>query len=172
MDAVDAAGDITQVGAENLMREVAPFAAGVVVGRTGRALGELAEDAGGIAKKRGPGRYVARAETKGAEAAAYEERVAGGRAGQAYEIPYDNPKPRGRPHVYFDGEVGGVPIDSKTAIVTRAKTVDQARRQAEALRQNGSIGVWKVPSEYDARRARQMIDRANARDTIFIVVEK
>jgi hypothetical protein len=108
-----------------------------------------------------------------AEARAYEEAVAGSPpAGQTYRVPYTNPNPRGRSYVDFDGVQGGVPVDAKVAIVTRQKTVSQAARQAEALRQSGSIGVWKVPSLVEARRARAVIERANARDRLLVVVER
>jgi filamentous hemagglutinin len=58
--------------------------------------------------------------------------------------------------VRFDGEAPGVLIDRKTYIVTRSKVKDQALRQAEALRQNGLRGVWEVPNEAEAARARRM----------------
>jgi filamentous hemagglutinin len=65
-----------------------------------------------------------------------------------------------------------VPVDAKVSVVTRSKTVNQAARQAEALRQNGSIGIWKVPTLAEGLRAKAMIARANASDRIFVVVEK
>jgi hypothetical protein len=118
------------------------------------------------------GGFVKKRESMSAEAQAYEEAVAGSRPGEAYRLPYKNPKPRGRPHVDFDGVQRGAPVDAKLSIVTRQKTVDQATRQAEALRQNGLRGVWKVPSLAEARRAQRMLQRADATDTIFVIVER
>ncbi len=98
--------------------------------------------------------------------------MANGRVGEAYRVPYDNPNPRGRPHVDFDGVEGGFAVDAKLAVVTRAKTVAQAVRQAGSLRQNGAKGVWKVPNVGEAVRARAMIQQANASDVLTVVVQR
>jgi len=140
-----------------------------VVGAGGKVV-RVIDDLG---PARGPGRYVAKKESMAAEAKALEERVAYGRPGQAYRIPYENPRPGGRPWVDVDGAApNGLPIDAKLSIVTRPKTVDQAARQAAAYRQRGTIGVWKVTSLGEAVRARRMIEQADATDVIRVVVER
>jgi hypothetical protein len=58
--------------------------------------------------------------------------------------------------VRFDGEAPGVLIDRKLAVVTSPKAQSQALRQSAALRQNGLRGVWEVPDEAQAARARRM----------------
>ena len=123
--------------------------------------------------KTGPGAFVPKSESMDERALEYEKAVAGGQEGKTYRVPYKNPNPRGKPHVDFDGVAPtGAPIDAKVAIVTRQKTVNQAMRQAEALRQNGAKGIWKVPDLREARRAKEVLRRAGAQDTIIVVVEK
>jgi len=169
-------GDITggavaltiEVGETVVETEVGGRLVRAVVGAGGRVV-RILDDLGPAS---GPGKYVARNETMSAEAKAYEEAVAHGRPGQAYRVPYENPNPRGRPYVHFDGVTEtGIPIDSKLSVVTRPKTADQARRQAGSLRQAGTIGIWKVTSVTEAGRARAMITEAGASDVIRIIVE-
>ena len=61
--------------------------------------------------------------------------------------------------VRFDGFTGRVLIDRKLAIVTSPKVEQQALRQSAALRQNGLEGMWEVPSEIQAARARALLDK-------------
>ena len=121
--------------------------------------------------KERPGSFVAKNESMSPQAQAYEDAVAGGKPGQVYRVPYDNPNPRGRPHVDFDGLQGNLPVDAKLSVVTRPKSVNQAMRQAESLAQNDAYGVWKVTSLKEAQRARKVLQKANAEQRIFIVVE-
>jgi hypothetical protein len=120
----------------------------------------------------GPGSFVPKNESMSPEAAAYQDAVANGQPGQAYRVPYENPNPRGRPHVDFDGVQGPFAVDSKLSVVTRPKTVSQAVRQAQSLRQNGARGIWKVPNVAEAARARAMIQQAQAGDVLSVVVQK
>ena len=139
-----------------------------VVGAGGKVV-RVVEDLG---PAKGPGKYVKRSESMSGEAKAYEEAVANGRPGEAYRVPYRNSRPRGRQEVHFDGvSDSGIPIDAKVSIVTRQKTVNQAMRQAEALRQHDTIGVWKVQDFGEAMRARRMIQRAKAEDVLRVVVQ-
>jgi hypothetical protein len=160
---------VLEVGEAIVEAEVGGRLVRVVVGAGGKVV-RVIEDLGPAS---GPGKYVARREAMSAEAKAYQEAVANARPNQAYRVPYENPNPRGRPEVHFDGVTEtGIPIDSKLSVVTRPKTVDQARRQAEVLRQQKTIGIWKVPSYSEALRARRIIGEAGASDTIRVVVEK
>lgn len=124
-----------------------------------------------LVPNRGPGQFVSKKESMSAAARAYEDAVAGGQPGKVYRVPYKNPNPRGRPQVDFDGLLGELPVDSKLSVVTRPKSVNQARRQAESLTQNDAYGVWKVTSLREARRARMVLEKAEAQDRIYIVVE-
>ena len=73
--------------------------------------------------------------------------------------------------VRFDGVDGNTMIDRKLGVATYPKTEAQARRQAEALRQNGMRGRWEVPSEGTAAVARRMFTRLGI-DVIDVVVVK
>lgn len=59
--------------------------------------------------------------------------------------------------VRFDGEAPGLVIDRKLSVVTSPKAQSQALRQSAALRQNGLRGLWEVPHETQALRARRML---------------
>jgi RHS repeat-associated protein len=121
---------------------------------------------------KGPGKFVPKKESMSPQARAYQDAHAGGKEGHAYRVPYENPNPRGRRHVDFDGLRGDFPVDTKIAVVTRPKSVDQARRQAESLRQTGSKAVWPVPNISEAVRARSVLRQAEADDVIRILIEK
>jgi len=124
------------------------------------------------ATRTAPGSFVPKIETMSKEAAAYQEAVGSGLPDHVYRVPYTNPNPRGRSYVDFDGVQGTFPVDAKLSIFTAAKTENEAARQAAALRQSGSRGIWKVPSFKEALRAQMMITRARAEDVISVVVEK
>lgn len=131
-----------------------------------------ASQRGSVTIRKGPGSFVPKKESMRPSAAQYQEDVGEGLPGHAYRVPYDNPNPRGKPYVDYDGVQGTFPVDAKLAVVTRPKTVGQAMRQADSLRQTSSKGIWKAPNMSEALRARRVIREANATDVLFVVVER
>lgn len=61
--------------------------------------------------------------------------------------------------VRFDGVAGTVLIDRKLSITFYPKAQRAALRQSEALLQNGLTGLWEVPTEAEARRARNLFEK-------------
>nr|WP_307813130.1 polymorphic toxin-type HINT domain-containing protein [Streptomyces sp. N35] len=97
------------------------------------------------------------------EAAAYERGVMGFRQGFAPALQYYKVNGKKLATVKFDGfdSTNGVMYDRKRAIRTSDKTYGQAQRQSMALEQNGYTGVWEVPTEAEARRARKIFGHLN-----------
>ena len=73
--------------------------------------------------------------------------------------------------VKFDGVDGEVMVDRKVSIVTTQKSMDQALRQSDVLRQNGLMGRWEVPNAAQQTRAINMLNKLNV-NNITVVVEK
>ena len=94
-----------------------------------------------------------------AEARAYNSGAQGARSNLLTRQP-QAPSIQGpaRP-VRFDGEVPGLLIDRKLAVVTSPKAANQALRQSAALRQNGLRGLWEVPDAAQAARAQKMFSQ-------------
>lgn len=72
--------------------------------------------------------------------------------------------------VKFDGVDGTIMIDRKTNIVTTQKSMEQAMRQSDALRQNGLKGRWEVPDADVKAKAKKLLDKLDI-DNITITVE-
>lgn len=94
------------------------------------------------------------------EARLYNSGAEGARSNLVTKQPQAPSIPRstGGP-VRFDGEVPGVLVDRKLAVVTSPKAQSQALRQSAALRENGLRGMWEVPDAAQAGRARAMFDK-------------
>src|SRR5438105_3638154 len=58
--------------------------------------------------------------------------------------------------VKFDGIDGAVLVDRKWNITMHPKVFDQAARQSWALRVNGMVGRWEVPTARIAKRAQSI----------------
>ena len=114
------------------------------------------DEGGNLRAGRGPGMSE--------EAYAYQSGATGARSnrltgrGQAPALDYLGPDGV-RLSVKFDGLEGAVLIDRKISVHTGEKTRALARRQSEALRQNGLTGVWELPTEAEAARAQQLLVR-------------
>lgn len=61
-------------------------------------------------------------------------------------------------------------IDRKVAVPVTPLLRRQARRQSEALRQNGYRGRWEVPTVRDAARAEEVLARAGVTNIDVSVV--
>jgi len=57
---------------------------------------------------------------------------------------------------------GPAAISRKLSVVTGTKAKEQARRQADALRHNGLVGRWEVPTRDDAVRAARLLRECGA----------
>lgn len=103
--------------------------------------------------------WVDEAAGMSADARAYNSGVQGARSNLLTRRPQASsiPGPGGR-LVRFDGEVPGLLIDRKLAVVTSPKVQSQALRQSAAPRQNGLRGMWEVPDAAQAARARNMLN--------------
>lgn len=103
-------------------------------------------------------RSAARAFEDGVTGAAYDvatgKRIAPG-------LLFDNPNPRGRNLVRFDGIDGTELIDRKLNVTTKSKQLYDLQRMSEALRQNpGVTGVIEVPDTAAFRAAALALDKA------------
>jgi hypothetical protein len=104
---------------------------------------------------RTPGQWVLKNESLGTGSAFQAQQVPG-RSGQAYRVPYKNPKRGGKPHVDFDDydPATNKLIDVKKSVVTSKKGLDQVLRQLDAAKQNGVAGIiWKVANKAQKLRA-------------------
>lgn len=84
---------------------------------------------------------------------------------QAPALYYTSPTEKTPKLVKFDGlENSNLLIDRKLAVVTTEKSKQQAMRQSLALEQNGLKGVWEVPNNSEAARAKKMFQELNIKN--------
>jgi phage-related protein len=133
-----------------------------------RDLRELERDITAVEAKTGKVRWVEESAEMSAEAEAYQAKARGARPGEAPEIRYveDGRVKKCR----FDGKTGDTLIDRKLSVTTFPKSERQVQRQADALRANGLKGLWEVPTEAEAARARQLIKGVGADDVLKVRV--
>jgi filamentous hemagglutinin len=73
--------------------------------------------------------------------------------------------------VKFDGQEDLTLIDRKTSVTNYPKSQGQALRQSQALRENGLMGRWEVPTRAEAGRARNIFTDLQI-DNISVEVAK
>ncbi|MBK8287029.1 MAG: hypothetical protein IPK97_20385 [Ahniella sp.] len=122
---------------------------------------------------------VLEASSKSDAAQAYEDSLPGAvydietRKKIAPALRFENPNPRGKSEVRFDGRDINNPkilIDRKLNVTTKSKQLADLRRWAEALKQNPDYSVRiEVPSIAAQRNAIRMIEKANVADAPITV---
>ena len=76
-------------------------------------------------------------------------------------LRFDNPNPRGRNVVRFDGIDGTTLIDRKLNVTTKSKQINDLKRMSEALRQNPEYtAVLEVPNAAVRKAAIRALDKA------------
>jgi hypothetical protein len=90
---------------------------------------------------------------------------------QAFQLEYTD-STGNRKTVRFDGEEEGVAIDRKLSVTTFPKSKRQALRQSEALQQNNMAGRWEVPTEAQAKRAKNMFSELGITNITVEVVPR
>lgn len=76
-------------------------------------------------------------------------------------LQFDNPNPRGRNVVRFDGVDGTNIIDRKLNVTTKSKQLGDLQRMSEALRQNPNFnGIIEVPNDSARRAAIRALNKA------------
>ena len=101
----------------------------------------------------------------------YQADVPGARQGEAPALDYTNAQGQ-KKTLRLDGVEGDVGIDRKLAVLHTKKAQKQAVRQSKAFADNGMTGRWEVPTDAEARRARQLFAKAGVTNIDVKVVPK
>jgi len=125
----------------------------------------LESEKAALAVGRSSVRWVEENANMGGAARAYERGAAGAREGLAPALV----GPGGN-LVKFDGIEGSVLIDRKVAVTTFPKAYYQAFRQSQALKANGFLGRWEVPTQAEANRATAIFNRLGINNITVQVV--
>jgi hypothetical protein len=116
-------------------------------------------------------KYVKENAKMSAEAEKYQADVPGAKQGEAPALDYTNAQGQQKT-LRLDGVEGDVGIDRKLAVLHTKKAQKQAVRQSKAFADNGMTGRWEVPTEAEARRARQLFAKAGVTNIDVKVVPK
>ena len=101
----------------------------------------------------------------------YQADVPGAKKGEAPALDYTNAQGQ-KKTLRLDGVEGDVGIDRKLAVLHTKKAQKQAVRQSKAFADNGMTGRWEVPTDAEARRARQLFAKAGVTNIDVKVVPK
>ena len=85
-------------------------------------------------------------------------------------LRFDNPNPRGKKEVRFDGLDGDVLVDRKLSITGRSKQARDLQRMWDALRQNpGQIARIEVPTPPMKRAAENRLRQLRINIPVVVV---
>jgi hypothetical protein len=107
-----------------------------------------------------------------AAARTYDSGAVGSRTGFAPALQYYKAGGNKLQQIKFDGydAANGQLIDRKLAVTTFNKAYRQAQNQSLALEQNGYTGIWEVPDQAQAARARRIFNDLNITNITVRVV--
>ena len=149
----------------------APVKAAMIIGGPAEeetllsSAGKALESERALAVGRSSIRWVKENASMDRAASAYEKGALGAREGVAPALV----GPAGN-LVKFDGVEGNILIDRKIAVTTFPKAYYQAFRQSQALKANGFLGRWEVPTQAQADRAMAIFKRLGINNITVRVV--